>query len=107
MNLYDEPFKAIKSGYKTIEMRLLTEKRKLIKVGDYIEFINNETNEFLSALVTNLYIYDSFDELYKHHDKFSLGYKENEEANPDDMLTYYKKEDILKYGVLGIEIRLS
>lgn len=49
-------------------------------------------------------MYKNFNELYNNHNKISIGYKENENANPDDMLMYYSKEDIEKYGVLGIEL---
>ena len=49
-------------------------------------------------------MYKNFDELYNNHNKISFGYKENENVNPDDMLMYYSKKDIEKYGVLGIEL---
>lgn len=106
MKLWNEPFEMIKSGYKTIEMRLNDEKRSLIKIGDSIEFTNASTNEVLSCVVTNLYRYANFKELYANHDKKSIGYKENEEADPKDMLKYYSQENIDKYGVLGIEIKI-
>ena len=57
--------------------------------------------------VVNIFKYANFAELYKHHDKISIGYKEDETANPDDMLLYYTKEDIEKYGVVGIEISVT
>jgi ASC-1-like (ASCH) protein len=38
MRLHDGPFKLIKAGSKTIELRLYDEKRQEIKVGDEIEF---------------------------------------------------------------------
>lgn len=40
MKLHKEPFMHIKSGLKTIELRLCDEKRKAICVGDEIEFSN-------------------------------------------------------------------
>ena len=107
MRLHNSPFKLIKSGTKTIEMRLNDEKRQLIKVGDSIKFINRVTEEEMVTLVMGLHYYDSFDELYKHFDKVSIGYAEDEEANPDDMSQYYNKDDILKYGVVGIEIEVT
>ena len=107
MRLHNSPFKLIKSGTKTIEMRLNDEKRQLIKVGDSIKFINRVTEEEMVTLVNGLHYYDSFDELYKNFDKVSIGYAEDEEANPDDMSQYYSKEDILKYGVVGIEIEVT
>ena len=106
LNLWPNPFKMIKLGIKKIEMRLNDEKRSLIKVGDYIEFENKDTHEKLTCLVTNIYKYVNFEELYKHHDKSSLGYFENEEAKPSDMNVYYPQERIDHYGVLGIEINL-
>lgn len=107
MNLWNESFKKIKNKTKTIEMRLCDEKRSLISVGDIIEFTNTKTSEILECIVTNLYKYKNFDELYKHHSKMSIGYLENEIANPDDMLAYYSIEKIEKYGVVGIEIRIN
>ena len=105
MRLHNSPFKLIKNGTKTIELRLNDEKRKLIKVGDIIRFTNRVTLEELDAEVINLYSYSSFEELYKHFDKVSMGYKEDEEANPDDMEQYYTKENQEKYGVIAIEIK--
>lgn len=104
MNLCDKPFEMIASGYKTIEMRLYDEKRSRIQCGDEIEFTNITTKEHLHCMVVQLYPYASFEELYANHTPSSIGYLENEVANPDDMFLYYSKEQIEKYGVLGIEI---
>lgn len=106
MNLWDESFQKIKSGEKTIEMRLCDEKRSLIALGDVIEFTNIKNGEILECAVTDLYKYESFYELYKHHDKISIGYSHDEKADPDDMLTYYSAEKIKKYGALGIEVAI-
>ena len=106
MRLHNSPFNLIKSGTKTIELRLNDEKRSLIKIGDKIEFTNRITEEKIVVEVINLHNYDSFFELYKHFDKVSMGYDEDEEADPKDMEQYYSKEEQDKYGVLGIEIKL-
>ena len=44
MNLNDTPYNMIKSGRKTIELRLYDEKRRMISIGDEIEFViaNND-----------------------------------------------------------------
>ena len=105
MSLNNRPFKSIKEGTKTIELRLNDEKRSLLKVGDEIEFTNRDTNEKLSVDIINLYKYPSFKELYKHFNKIEMGYSINEEANPKDMENYYSKEEQEKYGVLGIKIK--
>lgn len=106
MNLWNDSFETIKEGWKTIEMRLNDKKRSLIKVNDIIEFSNTTTSETMFCLVLKLYHYKTFDELYKNHSKLSIGYKENEIGKPEDMLAYYSSDDINKYGVLGIEIRV-
>lgn len=104
MKLNHEPFVKIKSKTKTIEMRLLDEKRSKISVGDEITFVDNSTKETISCKVTSLFKYKSFDELYAIHDKISIGYSEGDIANPNDMLAYYSAKQIKKYGVVGIEI---
>ncbi len=106
MRLNHNPFLSIKSGDKKIEMRLFDEKRKLIKIDDFIEFADRETNEILTAKVINLHIFENFEQLYSAFDKTLLGYTEHETANPEDMKKYYSKTDIEKYGVVGIEIEI-
>ena len=106
MRLNNEPFNSIKSGSKTVEMRLYDEKRRLIKTRDIIEFTNIVTEEKICVKVVQLHIFNNFNELYKNFDKVCLGYKEDEEASPDDMSKYYSKEEQKKYGVVGIEIKL-
>ena len=105
MKLHNEPFLAVKSNSKTIEMRLNDEKRRNIQKGDKIEFTNTSTNSVYYVEVEDVYKYPSFDELYQNHNKVQLGYKENEIASPADMLLYYSKDDITKYGVLAIKIK--
>ena len=104
MKLNDDAFKVVKAGTKTIELRLNDEKRRLINVGDIIEFENNTTLEKIDVLVTHLHKYENFEELYKHFDKVAMGYRDDEAADPNDMDLYYPKEIQEKYGVLGIEI---
>ena len=104
MKLWNDSFIAIKNKTKTIEMRLNDEKRSKIKVGDIIEFTNTTTLEILKVKVEKIYKYNDFEQLYKKHNKISIGYQEDEVADPNDMLMYYKKEKILKYGVLAIQV---
>ncbi|MCM1525644.1 MAG: hypothetical protein NC091_00200 [Bacteroides sp.] len=105
MNLEHNSFFKIKDGTKTVEMRLFDEKRSHISIGDMILFEDVENGNQMECLVTNLYRYPTFVDLYAHHDKISIGYDDKETADPDDMLYYYSKDNIKKYGVVGIEIR--
>ena len=104
MNLWHDPFEKIKARTKTIEMRLYDEKRSKIAVGDVIVFTDASNGQKLECSVINLYRYADFDEMYKNHDKISIGYRSDELALPSDMLEYYSEEQIEKYGVVGIEI---
>lgn len=107
MKLQDEPFIKIKNGLKTVEMRLNDEKRQKINIDDDIEFTNIKTSEKLICKVLNLYKYKNFEELYKNHDKMSIGYDKDEVSNSNDMKKYYAEDKINKYGVLGIKIKLK
>lgn len=106
MNLHDEPFKKIQNLTKTIEMRLNDEKRKLLTIGDTIIFTNNVTNEILKCKILNLHYFNTFGELYSSFDKISIGYSQDEVADPKDMEQYYDQEKIQQYGVVGIEIKV-
>lgn len=108
MNLNPEPFAMIRSGQKTIELRLNDEKRKRIQVGDIIEFTQSETREKLITKVVAIHRFDSFAELYQKLPLLKCGYKKAdiETAKPEDMNLYYTPEQQAKYGVLGIEIKI-
>ena len=80
MKLNESPFERIKNGTKGIEFRLFDEKRQQIKVNDMIEFTKINTNETIKCIVTNLYRYPSFKELYAAFNKERLGYQIKEEA---------------------------
>lgn len=104
MKLHNDPFNLIKSGTKTIELRLNDLKRQKIKVGDLIEFTNRITDEKMVVRVVDLIKFNSFSDLYKNFSKVSMGYGEDEDANPSDMELYYSLEEQEKYGVLAIKI---
>ena len=107
MHLREKPFFMIKSGQQNIEMRLYDEKRQQIKAGDTIEFSNVETGQIVDTEVVDIHKYNSFEELYSNFDKTRLGYYENEDAKPSDMSQFYSNEEIQKFGVVGIEIKLK
>lgn len=107
MNLSNGPFNLIKLGKKTVEMRLNKKNRDKIEGGDYILFTNEQSEEKLKVLVISVSKFSSFEELYLAYDKEKLGYALDENASPNDMLVYYTKADIKKYGVLAIEIELA
>ena len=109
MNLTPAPMQEIRTGNKTIELRLNDEKRKQISVGDTIKFINTEdSNDTLRVKVVDLFLFSSFAELYDNLPLLNYGYNEDNinTASPEDMEMYYSREKQNKYGVVGIEISL-
>lgn len=106
MRLNPAPFRMIKSGEKTVELRLYDEKRRRIAVGDTITFTETDTGDRLCVTVTALYVFPSFDELYRALPLTECGYTEADvkTASPDDMLAYYSAEQQRKYGVVGIAV---
>ena len=107
MKLNDRPFEMIKNGEKTVELRLYDEKRRKIKVGDCICFKSKKDE--LTATVKAVHIFKNFKELYVALPLDKCGYTADElaTASPDDMLEYYTKEQIEKYGVVGIEVEVN
>ena len=109
MNLTPAPMQEIRTGNKTIELRLNDEKRKQISVGDTIKFINTEdSNDTLRVKVVDLFLFSSFAELYDNLPLLNCGFNEDNinTASPEDMEMYYSREKQNKYGVVGIEISL-
>lgn len=108
MKLTPEPYSMIKDGTKTIELRLYDEKRRKIKIGDKIVFANTVSGEMLEVNVSELYVFDSFESLYKELPLLECGYNKDDidTASPDDMDLYYTKEEQAKYGVVGIRVEV-
>lgn len=104
MRLVNFAFMAIKMGKKDIEVRLNDEKRKLINIGDIIEFENIDTKEMLRVKVINLYKYDTFKELFDSFNHERLGLSDNDTYKIMD--SFYTKAEQDKYEALGIEIMM-
>ncbi len=105
MYLKEDPFKKIKNGSKTIELRLNDEKRQKVQVGDFIEFSYlDEPKQKIQTRVIALHHFSSFAELYNSLPKEKLGYAASETPDPDHMDEYYTREEQERYGVLGIEL---
>ena len=108
MHLNSEPYEQIKSGNKTVEVRLHDEKRKKIKVGDEIVFYKGEEgDEKTTVTVMGLRRFKSFEELFSSALRFKTGLSESSPSEAAErMRAYYPKEAEEKYGVLAIEIKI-
>ena len=106
MNLVPSAFKKIADGNKTIELRLNDEKRQQINVEDTVVFNCSSTKDIITAQVSGLHKFSNFKELYNALPLEKCGYTvaELDTAHYTDMEQYYTKEQIEKYGALGIEL---
>ena len=106
MNLVPTAFSKIADGSKTIELRLNDEKRQRINVEDTVVFNCSLTKDIIAAQVVKLHKFSDFKELYNALPLEMCGYTvaELDTAHYTDMEQYYTKEQIKKYGALGIEL---
>ena len=106
MNLVPTAFVKIADGNKTIELRLNDEKRQRINVEDTVVFNCTSTKDIIMSQVKLLHKFSNFEELYKVLPLENCGYNKAEldTAHYTDMEQYYTKEQIEKYGALGIEL---
>lgn len=109
MKLHESLFKKIKSGKKTVELRLYDDKRRKINIGDRILFTNQTSQEMIAVIVTELYRFESFRKLFEKIPSEKCG--NTCDTSIDDLVEqmrkYYSAEAEQKYGVLGIEIELG
>ncbi len=109
MKLFKEGFFRIKGGIKIIEVRLFDEKRQKVQIGDEIEFsLIDNPDEKIKTKVTGLSRFNSFRDLYSVFDHKKFGHPDG--TCLDDQIKSirenYKPEEELKYGALGIHIKL-
>lgn len=109
MKLHDEPFQKMKAGEKTIELRLYDEKRRGVKLGEYIVFSRvSNLEDKIAVKVKGLYRSTSFRELFEDIPLEKCGNSSGMAV--DDIImrlrNYYSEEDELRYGVLGIKVEL-
>ena len=103
MKLQLNPFEKIKSGSKTIEVRLNDEKRQQIKIGDEIEFsLMDQPNNTIKTKVLDLFHFSTFSELFDSYPAVDFGGTDKEDLM--GIYKYYTQEDEKKYGVVGIKL---
>ena len=105
MKVQTKYYRLLKSGIKTVELRLMDEKRRLIKVGDQITFsdLSNPADTF-TAQVLALHRADSFDALCDIISPAQAGFTTKEELI-NCLKEFYTPEAQTQYGVVGIEIK--
>lgn len=107
MKLNNDPYELIKKGTKKIELRLNDDKRKKIKAGDTLLFLNTKTQKWIAVTVAKKYVAPSFEDLFSHiKDKETLGFNSDMSKSEmvDSMRRYYSEEREKATGVVEIEI---
>lgn len=107
MKVQEVYFNKIKSGQKIYEVRLFDDKRRKLKVGDFILFQNfNDLNQTVKVKIENLINFKSFKEMANSILNKDLGLEnENIERIVEIYHQFYSVEDEKKFGVLAIKIK--
>ena len=106
MNLQPKYFDFIKAGTKRIELRIYDEKRRLIQLGDIIEFAKSDDEKF-KAKVVGLLRYKSFADLFEDFDISILADNSMTKQELLEVLgEFYSDEKQAEFGVIGIRIKL-
>ncbi len=106
MSVKEKYYGLLKSGIKTIELRLLDDKRQKIKIGDVIEFSNaSNTNEIFFAQVIDLYKAPDFETLCLKIAVQQVGFLSQDELLKS-LEEFYSIQQQKKFGVVGIEVKI-
>ncbi|MBP1970539.1 ASC-1-like (ASCH) protein [Virgibacillus natechei] len=109
MGLYNGPFQSIKSGRKTVEVRLNDEKRRKLTRGDVIVFTRiPERDEVLTVEVLALRKYDTFRQMYEEIPAEDM---DEEGRSIDEMVKntfkIYTPDQEKEWGTLAITIKVQ
>jgi ASC-1-like (ASCH) protein len=112
LGLWGRPFDAIKNGQKSIEVRTNTAQIpfdfNLVKVGDKINFVNEQTGETLLTEVKNISKYDSAKE---YLEKVGFAHSSSKPKTMEEAISAIEshtgyKEGITRYGLFAFTISL-
>lgn len=108
MGLYETPFQSMKTGRKTIEVRLNDPKRRKVNIGDLIKFTKlPDQTEQLTVEVVGLQEFANFREMYE---TIPAEHFDASERSIEDMVknTYeiYTQSQEQQWGSLAIKVKL-
>lgn len=104
-HLNNDIFKIVKSGTKHIEVRLNDDKRKKLKVGDDLVFLNQSNEDKkINAIIKGLKYFSSFEDLVDYY-RIDEIYKED--SSKEEFLKiinkFYSNAEVKKYGIVAID----
>ena len=104
MTVQEKYYRLLKTGKKTIELRLFDQKRKKIKPGDAILFTNaSDLTECFQATVVQLHHASCFTELCQKITPAQAGFSSVTELT-EVLEQFYPLSSQNQFGVVGIEI---
>ena len=108
MHLNETVYQLIKNGTKRIEVRLLDEKRKGVRLGDEIIFINRaDDDDRVRAKVIGLLFYNNFAELVADYEiEILMDKSMTKEDLLKELNKFYPAEEQAELGVVGIRFEL-
>lgn len=107
MKLNPEYYNLVANGEKTIEVRLLDEKRQKLREGDYLAFTNTSNGDITVTQIVSLAKFKDFNSCITNTGTKKVGF--NGSSIEDTVKVYnsiYPKVDEEKYGVLAIGLTL-
>ena len=107
MKLNPEYYNLVANGEKTIEVRLLDEKRQKLREGDYLAFTNTSNGDITVTEIVSLAKFKDFNSCITNTGTKKVGF--NGSSIEDTVKVYnsiYTKVDEEKYGVLAIGLTL-
>lgn len=105
MRLQNRYFVMISDCRKTLELRLFDEKRRQIKHGDEIEFLNIDTGDRLLTVAENIITADTFDDLCSLIDIKQTGFSDKT-ILLREIKNIYPETKIRRYGAAAIKIKI-
>lgn len=107
MKVAEPWFSRMDLGVKTIELRLLDEKRQTMKIGDHVSFKLFPKLEHSCLMeITGLLHYPNFASLIDDINVAWLGYEEKDrEWLKSSMYDIYTQEEEKEFGALGIRLK--
>lgn len=109
MKLDREPYEKMKSGSKTVELRIFDDKRRCLEIDDIVIFTERKGNDRkIATRITALYRYRTFEKLFSEIAPAKCGFAKHDsiEDAVKHMRGYYPLEKELETGILGIRVEL-
>ncbi len=106
MRLADQAFQKIKSGSKSLELRVGDDKRRAVARGHLIRFHDMDRSQSILVEVLEVLEYEDFFQLYLDLDPGQMGYGPQDQPDPRHMYAIYPPALIEEKGALAFRIRL-